>query len=267
MTKPAPVPPSQRSSTPVAAAPPPAADPSPGSEGLVPRTHDPHAPEGDPVHASACLAGPVGAGIAVAPGNPPPASTAAQAAARPGWGGSAPAGGTDEPAAASVPSAAARPMAGFGWHRLALWAWQGLGGALAVGGMEVAAHLGETPLALIPFATSIVLVLGLPDSDAAQPRALVGGHVISTAVGLLMLALFGRSEPAAAAAVGLAMVAMRTTRTMHPPAAINPIIVVMEAMQPGFLLAPVLVGALLLAGYAWAWHNLARPRSWPARWW
>ncbi|WP_445329379.1 HPP family protein [Xanthobacter lutulentifluminis] len=150
---------------------------------------------------------------------------------------------------------------------MALWGWQGLGGAMAVAGMEVAAHLGETPLALIPFATSIVLVLGLPETEAAQPRALVGGHVISAAVGLAMLALFGRSEPAAAAAVGLAMVAMRTTRTVHPPAAINPIIVVMEAMKPGFLLAPVLVGALMLAGYAWAWHNLARPRSWPSRWW
>lgn len=150
-------------------------------------------------------------------------------------------------------------------RRLALWAWQGLGGALAVGAMEVASHLGETPLALIPFATSIVLVLGLPETEAAQPRALVGGHVISTLVGLLMLALFGRSEPAAAAAVGLAMVAMRATRTMHPPAAINPIIVVMEAMKPSFLLAPVLVGAVLLATYAWAWHNMVRPRSWPMR--
>ena len=133
--------------------------------------------------------------------------------------------------------------------------------------MEIAAYLGETPIALIPFATSIVLVLGMPEADAAQPRALVGGHLVSTLVGLAVLALLGRSEIGAAAAVGLAMVAMRATRTMHPPAAINPIIVVMEAMQPGFLLMPVGAGAVLLAGYAYGWHNLARRGSWPVRWW
>lgn len=157
----------------------------------------------------------------------------------------------------------ARPSTGT----LALWCWQGLGGALAVGVMEVAAYLGETPLALIPFATSIVLVLGMPEATPAQPRALVGGHLVSALVGLGILMLFGRSEPAAAAAVGLAMVAMRLTGTMHPPAAINPIIVVIEGLGPSFLLVPVLSGSLLLSAYAFGWHNLSRPGRWPVRWW
>lgn len=149
-----------------------------------------------------------------------------------------------------------------------LWCWQGLGGAMAVGAMEIAAWLGETPLSLIPFATSIVLVLGVPESEPAQPRALVGGHVVSALVGVAMLAIFGRSAPTAAAAVGVAMVAMRLTRTLHPPAAINPIIVVMEAaVKPTFVLAPVGLGAVLLAAYAFGWHNLARRGSWPTRWW
>ena len=46
----------------------------------------------------------------------------------------------------------------------------GLGGALAIGVMEwfsVAAHY---PLAVIPFATSIVLVIGSPEAEPAQPR-------------------------------------------------------------------------------------------------
>ncbi|MEP9354720.1 HPP family protein [Xanthobacter sp. KR7-65] len=179
------------------------------------------------------------------------------------------------PAAAAPPAAVAgtpqisapprwrRPA----WRSVALWAWQGLGASLAVGAMEIAAHLGETPLALIPFATSIVLVLSMPDAEAAQPRALVGGHVISTLVGFAMLALFGRSEPAAAAAVGLAVVAMRATRTLHPPAAINPIIVVIEGMTAGFLMVPVLSGALMLLVYAFGWHNMFGGRKWPVRWW
>lgn len=157
--------------------------------------------------------------------------------------------------------------AGLRRRRLGVWAWQGLGAAIAVGAMELAAWAGETPLALIPFATSIVLVLGMPEAEAAQPRALIGGHVLSALVGLAMLALFGRSEPAAAAAVGLAMVAMRATGTMHPPAAINPIIIVVEGMKPAFVLAPVGLGAVMLAAYAFVWHNATRRGSWPARWW
>lgn len=174
-----------------------------------------------------------------------------------------------EDATLAPAAAPAQPdrAAAAGRRRLALWCWQGLGGALAVGTMEVAAWLGETPLALLPFVTSIVLVLGMPEAEAAQPRAVVGGHVVSALVGVVVLALFGTSQPAAAAAVGIAMVAMRVTGTLHPPAAINPIIVVVEAMRPSFVLVPVALGAVLLVGYAFGWHNLARRRSWPLRWW
>jgi len=51
------------------------------------------------------------------------------------------------------------------------------------------------PLAIIPFATSIVLVIASPDAEPSQPRALVGGHVVSTLVGLAVLAFTGPSAP------------------------------------------------------------------------
>ncbi len=153
------------------------------------------------------------------------------------------------------------------WREIGLWVWRGLGGAVAVGAMELAAYMGETPIALVPFATSIVLVLGMPEVEPAQPRALVGGHLVSTATGFVLLWLFGPSELAAAAAVGVALVAMRLTGTMHPPAAINPIIVIIEAMPMAFFIMPVALGALLLALYAYGWHNLVARGSWPRRWW
>jgi CBS-domain-containing membrane protein len=58
-------------------------------------------------------------------------------------------------------------------------------------------------LLFIPFATSIVLVMGSPEAEPAQPRALVGGHLLSTATGLLVLHIIGAGPRAAAAAVGL----------------------------------------------------------------
>lgn len=146
------------------------------------------------------------------------------------------------------------------------------GGAVAIVGMEMLSATAAFPLAAIPFATSIVTVLGSPDAAPAQPRALIGGHLVSTLVGLLMLKLCGPAPWAAALAVGVAMIVMRLTGTFHPPAGIDPLVIVVNNMSWSFLIAPVGVGALLLALFAYAWHNVVWRRSnkgdiWPARWW
>jgi CBS-domain-containing membrane protein len=141
------------------------------------------------------------------------------------------------------------------------------GGAVAIALMHLLSERAAFPLVLVPFATSIVLVMGMPDADPAQPRALVGGHLIATVVGLLVVTVTGPSPWAAAMAVGLGMAAMHVTRTFHPPAGIDPLIVVGQGLSWKFLFAPVAVGALLLAAFAWGWHNAVRREPWPARWW
>jgi CBS-domain-containing membrane protein len=141
------------------------------------------------------------------------------------------------------------------------------GGAAAIALMELLSMRANYPLFAVPFATSIVLVMGMPETEAAQPRALVGGHIVSTIVGLAVGLVAGPSPWAAAVAVGLAMAAMHVTRTFHPPAGIDPLVVVVNSMGWSFLLAPVAAGACLLAVFAYAWHNLIRPGSWPQRWW
>lgn len=147
-----------------------------------------------------------------------------------------------------------------------LWAWRGLGAALAVGSLEFAAALGETPVSLIPFVTSIAVVLGMPEADPAQPRALVGGHLVSCAIGFLILLTLGSSPILAAAGVGLSLVAMRATGTMHPPAAINPLLIVAERLSPLFILAPIATGAVALAAFAFIWHRIGSDAPWPKRW-
>jgi CBS-domain-containing membrane protein len=146
------------------------------------------------------------------------------------------------------------------------------GGAIAIAVMEAFSARTAFPLVAIPFATSIVLVLGSPKAEPAQPRALIGGHIVSTVVGLLVVKLCGPAPWAAAMAVGLAMIAMHLTGTFHPPAGIDPLVVVVNDMSWGFLIAPVAVGALLLAAFAFGWHNLVarganKGDTWPVRWW
>jgi CBS-domain-containing membrane protein len=142
----------------------------------------------------------------------------------------------------------------------------GLGAALAIGIMEWFSLTSRFPLAAIPFATSIVLVIGSHEAEPAQPRALVGGHVVSTLVGLLLLQLTGPGAWPAAAGVGLAVLAMYVTGTFHPPAGINPLLVLWNNLPWTFLVAPVLFGALLLTGFAFVWHRWVRREDWPRRW-
>ncbi len=154
------------------------------------------------------------------------------------------------------------------------------GGAAAIAIMELLSARTDFPLMAIPFATSIVLVMGSPEAEPAQPRALVGGHLVATLVGLCAVKIAGPGPWVAAAAVGLSIIAMHLTRTFHPPAGIDPLVIVIHDMSWSFLLAPVAAGALMLAVFAFLWHNAlgrvvagtragARPgaRSWPQRWW
>jgi len=146
------------------------------------------------------------------------------------------------------------------------------GGAIAIGAMEFFSARASYPLMAIPFATSIVLVMGSPQANPAQPRALIGGHLISTVVGLLAVKLLGPAPWVAALAVGIAMIAMHQTDTFHPPAGIDPLVIVVNDLSWSFLIAPVGVGALLLTLFAFAWHNVVasgpnKGDPWPTRWW
>lgn len=159
-----------------------------------------------------------------------------------------------------------------GWAAVERWPPVGIvagavGGAAASWLMYVLSDLAAIQLMLVPFATSILLVMGTPEAAPAQPRALIGGHLVSTLVGIAVLYVAGSSPPAAAVAVGLAMLAMHLTRSFHPPAGIDPFIVVHYATPWTYLLMPVLAGVLLLAAFAFIWHNLWRRGTWPRQWW
>ena len=114
---------------------------------------------------------------------------------------------------------------------------------------------------LIPsFGASCALVFGVPDSPFARPTSVIGGHLVSSAMGLMALWLFGAGPIAMAVGVGLAIAAMMLTRVMHPPAGGDPLIVILAGATPVFLLSPILAGTLLivLAGAAFGWVRKRR---------
>lgn len=122
------------------------------------------------------------------------------------------------------------------------------------------------------FGASAVLIYGVPNSPYAQPRNLVGGHVISAIVGVSS-ALLLASQPgfAAAMAVTLAVVFMHLTRTIHPPGGATALIAVIggdgvQQMSYWYVLSPVAAGALLMLLVAVLVNNHSSYRRYPQYW-
>ena len=59
---------------------------------------------------------------------------------------------------------------------------------------------------------------------------------------------------------------MYVTGTFHPPAGINPLLIVSGNLPWTFLLAPVLAGAVLLTAFSYLWHRGVRRQPWPRCW-
>jgi len=109
-------------------------------------------------------------------------------------------------------------------------------------------------------------MFGFPESPFSQPRNVILGHFLSSLIGLIFLALFGTVWWSMALALATAIGVMQVTRTVHPPAGSNPLIVMMTSPQWSFLLFPTLIGAVMLVAVAVIFNNLPPERSYPKYW-
>jgi CBS-domain-containing membrane protein len=141
-----------------------------------------------------------------------------------------------------------------------------LGGFLAIAFVAYLAQATHMPLVLGSFGASCVLVFGFPESPFSQPRNVILGHFLSSLIGLIFLALFGTVWWSMALALATAIGVMQVTRTVHPPAGSNPLIVMMTSPQWSFLLFPTLIGAVMLVAVAVIFNNLPPERSYPKYW-
>jgi CBS-domain-containing membrane protein len=142
-----------------------------------------------------------------------------------------------------------------------------LGGASAIAVMSLLGHVTNSPLVMAPFGASSVLLFGAPYSPFAQPRNLVLGRLLATAVGLGVFWLGGAGIWQMALAVGLAIAVMQLGECVHPPAGADPLIIMLTGHASiGFFFVPVLAGVCVLLVIALLFNNLMRERRWPERW-
>lgn len=142
-------------------------------------------------------------------------------------------------------------------------AW--FGGFCAIAAVALLTNTMHRPLVLGSFGATCVLVFGFPKVPFSQPRNVIAGHFLSSLIGLVFLQMFGSTWWSMALAAGTAIAVMLLTRTVHPPAGSNPVIVMLSRPEWIFLLTPTLIGAAVILVVALIINNNAT-RRYPEYW-
>lgn len=148
--------------------------------------------------------------------------------------------------------------------------FKGLIGGFA--GILILAYLSQStgvPWLMAPFGATCVILFAVPASPLAQPRNVIAGHLITSAVGLAVLYGLGDSIVAMSLAVGVAIMLMQYFRSVHPPAGANPLVIIMagkDLIGIDFLMTPVLLGSVMLVMLAAVINNYGEESDWPVYW-
>lgn len=119
------------------------------------------------------------------------------------------------------------------------------------------------------FGASSVLIYGVIQSPLAQPRNLVGGHLVSALTGVTIAQILADIVWLTAPfAVSLSVIAMQHTKTLHPPGGATALIAVtgsakIKALGYLYVVFPVLTGVIILLLVALIVNNMTSHRKYP----
>jgi len=155
-----------------------------------------------------------------------------------------------------------------------VWSWiGGFLGISAVGFLHYILFVDGNLIYIIgSFGASAVLIYGAPRSPMAQPRNLVGGHVVSALVGVTAFKLLGGNPwLAGSVAVATAIAGMHATKTLHPPGGATALIAVIgshkiHALGYLYVIVPAGLGALIMLVVALVVNNIPASRQYPEYW-
>lgn len=124
---------------------------------------------------------------------------------------------------------------------------------------------GSLLLLVAPMGAAAVLVFVVPASPLSQPWSVIGGNVISALVGVAAVHLVPVPVVAAGLAVGVAILAMSLTRSLHPPAGAVALTAVLggpAVWDAGFYFAlvPIALNAVALVGLGVVFHRVTGQR-------
>ncbi|MDQ0286449.1 CBS-domain-containing membrane protein [Desulfofundulus luciae] len=144
--------------------------------------------------------------------------------------------------------------------------WCALGSLLGLGIVSFLSFHYHLPLLVAPFGATAALIYGSCTSPFAQPRNVLGGHVISAFVGVLVYQLMGTTWLSVTLGVILAILLMFLTRMVHPPGGATALTAILTGQGFMFILEPVLLGTVVLLGVALLVHRCRGGGCYPTYW-
>lgn len=125
----------------------------------------------------------------------------------------------------------------------------------------------HSPWFVASFGASSMLVMTAWNAPVGQPRNVIGSHLIASCISIGVLQLFGSSPITMSLALCCAIFCMLMTKTFHPPACGDTIIIMMNAYSWSFLIQPVLIGTLVIVAFGLLINNVHPRRKYPLYWW
>lgn len=141
-----------------------------------------------------------------------------------------------------------------------------IGGFIAIATLGYLTKTYDNLLIMGSFGASCVLLFSFPKSPFSQPRNIIFGHFISSLIGLFFLHFIGDNYISMALALASAIALMMVTKTVHPPAGSNPLIIFLLGASWDYLIFPTLVGAVILVLIGLFYNNLDKNRNYPQYW-
>lgn len=155
-----------------------------------------------------------------------------------------------------------------------VWSWIGAFCGIAPVALLNYNLFSDTDLVFIigSFGASAVLIYGAIKSPLAQPRNLMGGHIVSAIIGVLAYKFFSSHLWFASSfSVATAIAVMHATKTLHPPGGATALIAVIGSEKIhnlGFyyVIIPIAASASIMLMVALIVNNLCRTRKYPEFW-
>ncbi|MDB5193720.1 MAG: hypothetical protein JWQ96_3283 [Segetibacter sp.] len=153
-----------------------------------------------------------------------------------------------------------------------LWTFIGSFLGISIIGLLNSRYLSATDNIFLigSFGASSVLIYGVINSPLAQPRNVIGGHLICAFTGVVIHRLIPNEVwLSSSLSVSLSIVLMQITKTLHPPGGATALIAnigstKIQALGFYYVLSPVLSGVIVLMIVALICNNATSHRSYPA---
>ena len=119
---------------------------------------------------------------------------------------------------------------------------------------------------MFSFGSSTLIVLVFHDSEFAQPKNVLFGHLLAILIGILFNEFFGMSYLTLGFSVGTTLTLMMYFKIIHPPAAANPLIALFADVSLSYIVFPVIVGSTAIIVLSLIINRYILKRNYPVRW-